>query len=247
MLLDRWHESLSGQGCVNTLSTLFEADGDGRNLVERLSVLADELGYPVVLRTAQGVLRQKWSTACLVENEADFSERIKNYRYWAAREGVRDIVWAVQKMVRATPLFKAFDGMPVWTEGRVFANNGTVQCFHPRWLASSLRSVAPSSPTWLELLIQSYWPVVQGDDMRWQAEQASKILGGFMAMDFVRDTAGKWYLFDVDSGETAWHWETCLFNPQAKLTFPSQAASRLNYRVDTGACGNSTAVKKKRR
>lgn len=190
------------------------AEGSWPAFVEMAKGRADEIGFPLFLRSAYFSGKHEWDRNCNVRERDKLGEHMSNIAYMSECVGVGMgtvrtswKTWALRELLPTLPVGNCpnYDNMPVCKEFRFFAEDGKMLCWHPYWPRHSLERggaslsdaefVALSTPDNLPELIV-------------MAETASRVCGGAWSVDLLETSRG-WYLTDMAEERTSWHWEDC--------------------------------------
>lgn len=201
---DDWHELvgiLDGQPCALL-----------PDLVRRLQVAGDGVGWPCFLRTGQGSGKHGWERTCYVRYRSELAQHVAALVEWselADMLGLSYRVWALRKLLPTRPVFHAFRGlMPIVREYRFFVRDGVLECRHPYWPAAAIaESATPTATDWRERLAAIGGPApAELDELALRAVEA--VGGGFWSVDFL-DTDDGWYVTDMALGDQSYHWPGC--------------------------------------
>lgn len=179
----------------------------------RLLKAAEQVGYPLFLRTGQASGKHEWAKSCFVAGPEDLLSHLARVIEFSAMADcmcgglpVSSIV--VRRYVPLESTFKAFLGMPVARERRYFVRDGKVECGHPYWIPEAIQFYCKEDEIidWKErLAILNYQSKKEISKLTWKAEQAGKVLGGFWSIDFAKAQDGHWYLIDCALGDVSYH------------------------------------------
>ncbi len=177
-----------------------------------LGEAARQIGYPCFLRTGHTSSKHEWEKTCYVRRAKDLGQHVFNlveFSECCDLVGLPTKVWAVRELIPVVSAFRAFRGMPITREFRLFTTNGEFACIHPYWPVSAIRS--PSVDDWEELLAKmSQIDEATTQDLAGLAERAARAVdGGSWSVDFLQASDGEWILTDMAEAERSWHWPDC--------------------------------------
>lgn len=189
------------------------AIGDGEEprgwaaFISRLAAAAEEIGYPVFLRTESTSDKHSWKDTCYVAGPDDLYPHAWALVETCAIGEIPMTIWAVRRMIPTTPVATAFHGqMPVAAERRVFAKQGEVLCHHPYWPAAAL---ADSTVTQDQIRELQHISDQDRTGLERMAAYISRQLPDAFSIDFLRDSDGQWWCIDMAPAESSWHWPEC--------------------------------------
>jgi len=179
-------------------------------MVEKAIQAAEQIGYPVFIRSDELSSKFDWENSCYVTNSRDMGNHICNILEATAMAiGPRFRGVAVREFLRLNWKFKAMYGkMPVAREFRMFVRDGVLECWHPYWPPSSIEM--PTIPDWYEVLKEMQTPTEEElQTIIELAETVGKAMEGYWSIDLCQTKDGLWYLTDMALGEDSYHWGTC--------------------------------------
>lgn len=174
--------------------------------------LAQEVGWPLFLRTDLASGKHDWERTCYVPNEVALGQCL-----WGVVEAneIADIFGlpyeglALREFLPLESTFKAFRRMPVAVERRYFTTAGKgVECHHPYWPDGAIEQ------GWHEESLPEDWRERlaalndESKDPPYPAHWAAAVvdlLGGSWSVDFAKTTEGKWFLIDMAHANQSWH------------------------------------------
>lgn len=179
---------------------------------------AEAIGYPVFLRTGHTSAKHDWSRSCFVpgpESIASGVAGIVEYSMLADFLGLPVRTWAVREFLPLQFTFRAFRGMPIAREFRVFVEDGKVLCLHPYWPKDSIRN--PDCEDWqekLEVISQVT------DDVISEAERIASALkphfDGSWSVDICQHQDGRYFVTDMAEADRSFHWAGCPNEPESQ-------------------------------
>jgi len=190
-------------------------DGDNLPTVHtyELNEAADELGYPVFVRSSFLSAKHQWRNTCYV----DSPETLLTNLCRLAEEGYCRIPYIpadaffFREYIQMASEFTAFyNDMPIAPEQRYFVKDGQVQCRHFYWPEESIHH--PSIRDWGEALAKmSILHPQENEVLSLMAERVGLRLGGLWSVDFCKADDGTWYLIDCALAINSYHPENCKF------------------------------------
>ncbi len=210
---------------------------DGKNNLEKyrkeIELKANNIGYPLFLRTDQTSDKHSWKDTCYVENPDDLFKhlyRICEFSYMADMIGLQVKAVVLREFLQLKSIFKAFSGMPVAREFRCFATDGKIDCIHPYWFEEAIEfrwdkdklnkakkglSVDEQIAIYDKAPEPHNWRIkLDAMNVLWQTERliitsmvekASKLVGGSWSIDVCNTTDNKWYITDMAIAEQSYH------------------------------------------
>jgi len=176
-----------------------------------LFAAAEELGYPLFMRTDILSAKHQWLKTCYVKDEGCLRLNIgglTEMNFMVMAPGPSALV--LREYIELESSFTSHNGMPVAKERRYFVRDGWIECYHPYWPEESVRR--PSRPDWRKLLSMAN---AQGPDeielLCGYVEQVGAVMDGFWSVDFAKARDGRWLLIDMAPGAQSYHWSTCQF------------------------------------
>ena len=174
--------------------------------------VAKRVGYPLFLRTDQASGKHEWMDTCFVLSEDELFKHIYNVLEFNETADVLGLPYKALVFREYVPLyskFKAFKGMPVAKEFRVFVKDGNVLCVHFYWVPEAIKQgyhQVGLPENWVELLQELN--SLSDEDVNTlfsYAKTFSRLIPGYWSVDFAYTQDGKWILIDAARGELSWH------------------------------------------
>lgn len=174
-------------------------------LVRRIEEASAKVGVPFFLRTSHLSGKHSWQNTCYCDRLQRVANNICGLVEETAMADQPLGCFAVRELLSLRSSFKAFDGMPVAREFRVFVKDGEVLHVQPYWPPQFIRS--PSVEDWEERLAEiSYLDEQEGVELEERAIEVSAHIQGFWSVDFAQELSGEWYLIDMARGEMSYCW-----------------------------------------
>lgn len=192
------------------------------HLVNELSRSAMRIGYPVFLRTGHTSGKHSWKNTCFVERPADLGQHVVNLVEQSALAdlmGLPTEVWVVRELLPTLPLFhcRAYGGMPVVREFRLFANSEGVEHVQAYWPEEAVGQGDPDDPDWRRLLAMH--SLAKDDELHLLCELATRAAGavddGTWSVDVLQTATRAWHVTDMAEGGRSFRYES---DEQASLT-----------------------------
>jgi hypothetical protein len=179
---------------------------------------ARKIGFPLFLRTDELSAKHDWVDSCYVESERDLRAHIAFLVEESAMAdicgiAVRALVF--REFIQMRTLFKAFKGMPVNPEIRVFFNDNKVVCWHWYWIEDAIEKGYHSQPlpeNWKALMKEQMDLIKESgelDDLLRQAGLVAERFDGYWSVDFCKAGDGRFYLIDMAMASMSWHPDDC--------------------------------------
>ena len=214
------------EGVVRTPRTIFvplsaevEAwmdSGIPRPFVEKLKEAASPLCYPLFMRTDQLAAKHSWVETCYVFSP----EMLGGHCYRLIEENLmadflgsmNPRAMVLRRFLVLDAAFRAFKGMPIAREFRVFVKDGSVCCIHPYWPPESIAfwsgTVEPND--WRDQLseLSELNDRIEAE-IRTIALTFSRLVPGYWSVDVCKTRTDGWYMTDAAVGERSFHWPDC--------------------------------------
>ncbi|NLA24457.1 MAG: ATP-grasp domain-containing protein [Bacteroidales bacterium] len=198
-------------GNFNLLNMLDNHKPLPNHIINFIKLGAEEIGYPLFLRTDHASAKHDWKNTCYVPSEDVLMQHVYEVVEFNSMAGIIGLPFQAIVLREYIPLesaFTAFRGdMPVAKERRYFIRDGQVECHHPYWIEEAIKKETTTLPeNWQELLKE----LNKEDEeeinlLTFYAEQLGKYLRQYWSVDFAKGKDGKWYFIDAALGEQSWH------------------------------------------
>lgn len=188
-------------------------------MLEGVKKAAQEIGYPVFIRSDGTSNKHDWKNSCYVESEDQLYGHICNILEFTAMVmmGPSFMGVAIREFLELDWRFKSHWGeMPVAREFRMFVRKGKLECWHPYWPPSSIER--PTVDNWYEVLNEMQ--TLNSKELKHltkMAETIGKAVGGYWSIDLCHAKNGTWYMTDMALGDDSYHWGTCQHAPPHML------------------------------
>jgi hypothetical protein len=168
------------------------------NCIEQISDFSQQHGYPLFLKNSLYSGKHSWTATCeIASEETDIALHLGNITYeWLMRSPEVSLYFVVREMLDTTAVFHAFDGLPITEEFRFFSEDGRAIGHQPYWPEKAI--ISPTVDDW-QVRLKSISTLSLGDHQQlseW-ADQITNALTGAWSVDFLRDSAGNWWLIDM--------------------------------------------------
>jgi len=116
--------------------------------------------------------------------------------HWAMVGQDLSLYLVVREFLNTDPAFKAFEGLPITPEFRLFTKNGRARAWQPYWPSKAIED--PDCVDW-ESRLQWIQVPLNGeiDKMIEWSEMIAQKLGGDWSVDFLRDKDNQLFLIDM--------------------------------------------------
>ncbi len=188
-------------------------------LIEKIYSGADEIGFPLFMRSDQASGKHEWKDTCFVPTRADLIGHLVQLVEWhecADLFGIRWKALVFRELLELDSTFTAFNGMPVARERRCFVMDGDVICSHPYWPEESIvpDRHAPLPGDWKDRLARLNEEKPDEVEILHEASLFGEVVHGYWSVDFACDVNGVWWMIDAARGEISWHPGDCPFCPE---------------------------------
>ena len=176
------------------------------NLVKKK---AEQIGYPVFMRTETLSAKHQWDRTCYVKSAIGIEQHL--YELFETQlmldmSGVPPPTAVIlREFLHLKSFFTAYAGMPVAREFRFFATKGKIDCFHPYWPHGALEQGRPSILDWRKH-IEQLEAIPEGSAFT-MVERASNQFEEQMSIDVCQLEGGNWVLTDMALGKQSYHWD----------------------------------------
>jgi hypothetical protein len=200
---------------LDWLKTLDDETPDTKDeVMSKLMEHGRELGYPLFLRTDYTSAKHHWDNTCFVQSEDVLYDHIVRLVDESCCIDQAFEAFFVREFLDLESVFKAFEGMPIAKEFRVFCKGHKVVCVHPYWPMDSLHFYpnkgTPRPDDWEELMGKLYYinPVefIKIINMALKATSWSE---DAWSVDICKTTVGDWYVTDMALAGMSYHWAGC--------------------------------------
>jgi hypothetical protein len=178
-----------------------------------LETAADQIGYPVFVRTDLSSAKHDGVDAVRADDAEDLQRIAAGLVADAAKKFMHPAAFLVREWIDVDSRFEAFDGLPIGVEFRVFATPDEHLCTHYYRPEDSIRDASLPERLWTDLrdeLTYARKAPWFGAAARMAAFEADFRHGideseRAWSVDFARDENGEWYLIDMALAEDSWH------------------------------------------
>jgi hypothetical protein len=186
------------------------------SFLHTLRMAAFRVGWPddpVFLRTGHTSGKHDWERTCYVHPMSRIVHHVValvEHSAMADMMGLPTRTFAVREYVPLVAPFKAFRGMPVAVERRLFVRDHAVLCEHPYWPPDSIRN--PDRKDWRSLLAEGE-TIADLNDSRGQIGELMAslvpLLDGYWSVDVALGQDANWRVIDMADGARSFHWPNC--------------------------------------
>ena len=207
---DRWH---------NFLTTPRTFD----NIFREILPTADELEYPLFIRTDQTSAKHSYVDTCMVKSRDQLGQNV----YRLIEENIMcDLnvqTLYFRSFIELESVFTAFNKMPIAPERRYFVKDGEVLCHHPYWPEAAIKD--PDHEDWESRLRSiNFEETCEVILLERYATIISMAVPGCWSVDFAKAKNGVWYFIDMADARLSWHPEDCENYKKLSIENPSPPA-----------------------
>ena len=187
-----------------------------RDYFELLEQAAQKFQYPIFFRSSLTAAKHQYNKSCYLERPQDIPEHF----LWLLEDamlgpGILPRAFVVREFIPLIHKFKAFKGLPIGPEMRVFACEGVIACMHNYWPIEAIKFYAPLKPpsNWQQDLEAMYQETANEGliTVLKYAELLSQNLPPIeWSLDFAKGEDGNWYFIDAAIGSHSYHPKDCL-------------------------------------
>ncbi len=173
--------------------------------IEELMRAANNLKYPIFMRTDLSSGKHNWKNTCYVES---IDRLIPNLFLLSEYNEIGRFHYTsivIREFLQLETSFSAFPGhMPINIERRYFIREGRVICHHPYWPQEAFKDYGYHDLTNLNMESEEEISL-----LTLLAEKVAAVLPEYWSVDFAKTKQNEWYLIDMAVGEHSYHWKTC--------------------------------------
>lgn len=178
--------------------------------LDELRAACDRIGFPVFLRSDLSSAKHSGKRAWRIESQDEVVRAMcftfeDNELKWIADATQ---AFLIRELLPLKHSFKAFNGLPIARERRLFADQHRVYCSHPYWPENAFERQRGLPEDWPAQLAElSVAPVADECDMlqRLSLDAVRAIGEGAWSVDWAQDVNGKWWLLDMATAAASWH------------------------------------------
>lgn len=194
---------------VYSLVGLLDGEMISENLHCRLKTAAQQIGYPLFLRSDQGSAKHDYEHSCCLKSEEGLLGHLGCLIEWHLLRDLWPRAIVFRELLPLNAPFKAFIGLPIAKERRYFVDEGKVMCHHPYWPEGAIeqgRGHSNLPDGWQKMLAEiSIEDEGEIACLTRMAEDFAEAIPGFFSVDFAQKTDGQWVMIDAARGELSWH------------------------------------------
>jgi len=205
---------------------MFPDDEDGDVLIgydkNELEKAADELGYPVFIRTDKASAKHQMDRISKIY-EGIGKEELHGKVHMLADDnlskgigGLQFSSIAVREWLNIKHHFKAFGGnLPIGYEIRAFVRDGEIECEHFYWVKGAIEEALVKPDGWEEKWKKTKEETMENYESsdglfaRAMVERIAKKFEGWWSVDLALTEEGAWYVIDMARGEDSFHNSDC--------------------------------------
>ncbi len=194
---------------------------------------ANEMGFPVFLRTDYLAAKHDWKKSCFWTDPTRIRYHISELVETTAMADLSLEAMVIREYIEMDSTFTAFSGdMPINPERRYFINKGEIQCHHHYWIEDAVldgnckhlltiddktgeitneERIPRGLPVnWKSLLAETNTETDEEVKLLSRyARQVIEVMPGYWSVDFCKAKDGRWILIDMAQGAASWHEESC--------------------------------------
>lgn len=215
---------------MNRLSIEDGKNGRFDKFIDELDKIAEEIGYPVFIRTDQSSAKHSWKTSAIARFKKQLAERVLNTMEDNELKSIMGLPYkaiVLREFLELDWRFKAFMGeMPVAKERRYFIKDGEVRCHHPYWFQTAIakaHEIEGKKGGFLGSTIPhrlpNHWQEMLDEinttsrEERKTLQYYSSLVGArfkdYWSVDFACSRNDEWYLIDMADGYISEHHPGC--------------------------------------
>jgi len=182
--------------------------------LSKIHAALNVLKYPAFIRTEHGSGKHEFDRCCYIEKPEDLFNHLVALNEWSQLAQIMGLSFdylIVREYLPPVHSFKAFLGLPIAKEYRVFVKDGKVVCKHFYWPEEAIEVfgdyILPGD--WKEQL-KSLDSLTPEEDhlLITLAERFGSVLPGNWSVDFMKSESG-WVMIDAARAEHSWHPDDC--------------------------------------
>ena len=182
--------------------------------IPQVLAAARKIGYPLFMRTDQSSAKHDWIDTCFVPDEAHVLGNLGRLLDMNFCCDLDPVALVFRRFIEMDYKFRAFRGMPVAKEVRMFVRDGEIQCSHFYWPEEAIEFYGDTKPPkkWRSLL-RATARISKNDKLvlRDYAGRIARALPGYWSVDFCHGKNGEWWFIDAARGEQSYHDPKCRF------------------------------------
>lgn len=185
----------------------------------------EAIGWPAFIRTDQKSVKHAGPGAYKATDPDDIPTIVAVLTDHHVKANRHPAALMIREWVDVNAAFRAFDGLPIGRELRIFATPASAQCDHFYWPAEAIED-GRGEPTTMDgedVIDSDRWRSLLGklsdihrttlETLCEDAVTAAQSLnsnpdipdGTAWSVDFAEDTDGQWWLIDAALAEDSWH------------------------------------------
>ncbi len=181
-------------------------------IVSNISSACDEIKYPCFIRTDLASAKHGGPSSYLASSDKDIPRVLartvedNELKFWPF---TKPEYFMVRKFLILDFSFRAFNGLPIAREWRLFSDGNKILCAHPYWPKESIKFNRKPPKYWEKQLSDHHAKPSCFGDLENMAVKATGKLGGSWSVDFAMSNIGKWWLIDMATADDSFHWPGC--------------------------------------
>ena len=181
-------------------------------LKKELLDAANDIGYPLFMRSDQGSGKHQWNDTCFVKDETNLINQLGKLIDWHGSLFPPMPFGAIvfRSYIEMDSKFCAFEGLPIARERRYFIKDGKIDDHTPYWPEDAIRFYNSTKEyedaPWKEMLSELNKEAPEEIDLlSGYALEVAKHFKEYWSVDFCKAKNGDWYLLDMARGEVSWN------------------------------------------
>jgi hypothetical protein len=180
-----------------------------------LEFAGSKIGYPLFLRSGQTSHKHEWLDTCYIKDKETLIQNAQNIAEYNIMAGVPVgfpiNVWVIRKLIKITPIFYAFNKMPITKEIRVFIKNGKIQCIHPYWPEEAIKGHTEDKDWKVKLKAMNHLTKHELNKLELLNLRVALNFKDYWSVDWLKGDDKKWYLIDMATGKDSYHYPNCKY------------------------------------
>lgn len=187
---------------------LLDGNDISEALWQKIKDAANQIGYPLFLRSDQGSAKHDYKHSCHVASECDLKGHLACLFEWHLMRDLWPQAIVFRELLELNAPFRAFHGLPIAKERRYFVDEGKVMCHHPYWPQDAIEEyIGHDLPVNWQAMLEEINAEDEGEIacLTRMAEAFAENVPGFYSVDFAQKADGQWVMIDAARGELSWH------------------------------------------
>lgn len=186
---------------------------------KELEQAADQLGYPVFIRTDKASAKHKLDDV----SKVNLKSNIHAKTYLLAEDNLTKGIYGihfnsviVREWLNIKHRFKAFPGnLPIGCEIRAFVQDGKIECKHFYWIRGAIEETSFKPDNWeRKLELTGKEAMERCNEVENAIQKIAKEFDGWWSVDAALTENDEWYIIDMAKGEDSFHNPDCPNAPE---------------------------------